>query len=67
MGRLGIGLFGLVTLQINKNTGQTYAGALCNQTRPFWCGEALKAVSKGFLAHLQMEPGPRSSAWRCLL
>lgn len=40
IGRLGVGAFGLVTLEAHKRTGLTYA---------------LKAVSKGYLAHLRME------------
>jgi len=40
VGRLGVGAFGLVTLEADKRTGRTYA---------------LKAVSKGYLAHLRME------------
>lgn len=40
VGRLGVGAFGLVTLEADRRTGRTYA---------------LKAVSKGYLAHLRME------------
>jgi len=40
IGRLGVGAFGLVTLEADRRTGRTYA---------------LKAVSKGYLAHLRME------------
>lgn len=40
VGKLGAGAFGSVTLQVNKHTGESYA---------------LKAVSKGYLAHLRME------------
>jgi cGMP-dependent protein kinase len=40
LGRLGVGAFGLVTLEINTRTGETYA---------------LKAVSKGYLQKLRME------------
>lgn len=40
MGRLGVGAFGLVTLERDRRTGRTYA---------------LKAVSKGYLASLKME------------
>jgi cGMP-dependent protein kinase len=40
VGRLGVGAFGLVTLEMDRNTGQTYA---------------LKAVSKGYLQSLKME------------
>lgn len=40
VGRLGVGAFGLVTLEADRRTSRTYA---------------LKAVSKGYLAHLRME------------
>eukprot|EP00913_Durusdinium_trenchii_P020049 g18843.t1 len=40
VGRLGVGAFGLVTLEADLRNGRTYA---------------LKAVSKGYLAHLRME------------
>jgi len=40
VGRLGVGAFGVVTLEMDRRTGRTYA---------------LKAVSKGYLAQLHME------------
>jgi len=40
IGRLGVGAFGVVTLEADRRTGRTYA---------------LKAVSKGYLAQLRME------------
>lgn len=40
IGRLGVGAFGVVTLEVDRRTGRTYA---------------LKAVSKGYLAQLHME------------
>lgn len=40
IGRLGVGAFGLVTLEADRRTGRTYA---------------LKAVSKGYLQHLRMQ------------
>lgn len=40
VGRLGVGAFGVVTLEVDRRTGRTYA---------------LKAVSKGYLAQLHME------------
>jgi len=40
IGRLGVGAFGIVTLEADRRTGRTYA---------------LKAVSKGYLAQLRME------------
>lgn len=40
IGKLGVGAFGMVTLEADRRTGQTYA---------------LKAVSKGYLASLRME------------
>mmetsp|Transcript_64405 Transcript_64405/g.122056 ORF Transcript_64405/g.122056 Transcript_64405/m.122056 type:complete len:909 (-) Transcript_64405:63-2789(-) len=40
IGRLGVGAFGVVTLEMDRRTGRTYA---------------LKAVSKGYLAQLHME------------
>lgn len=40
IGRLGVGAFGVVTLEMDRRTGRTYA---------------LKAVSKGYLAQLRME------------
>jgi len=40
IGKLGVGAFGVVTLEVDKRTGKTYA---------------LKAVSKGYLAELNME------------
>eukprot|EP00927_Polykrikos_kofoidii_P040669 TRINITY_DN34718_c0_g2_i1.p1 TRINITY_DN34718_c0_g2~~TRINITY_DN34718_c0_g2_i1.p1 ORF type:complete len:620 (+),score=71.63 TRINITY_DN34718_c0_g2_i1:60-1919(+) len=40
VGRLGVGAFGVVTLEADRRTGRTYA---------------LKAVSKGYLASLSME------------
>lgn len=39
IGRLGVGAFGIVTLEADRRTGRTYA---------------LKAVSKGYLTHLKM-------------
>lgn len=40
VGRLGVGAFGVVTLEMDRRTGKTYA---------------LKAVSKGYLVQLRME------------
>jgi len=40
VGRLGVGAFGVVTLEVHKQTGRTFA---------------LKAVSKGYLAQLKMQ------------
>jgi cGMP-dependent protein kinase len=40
VGRLGVGAFGVVTLEMDRRTGKTYA---------------LKAVSKGYLVQLHME------------
>jgi len=40
VGRLGVGAFGVVTLEVDRRTGRTFA---------------LKAVSKGYLAQLHME------------
>lgn len=40
VGRLGVGAFGVVTLEMDRRTGRTFA---------------LKAVSKGYLAQLHME------------